>query len=449
MAGDAKWFFMILRLVFSVALLAGSPALLAQDWPEFRGPNQNGVSDAKNTPTSWSETENVAWKTSLPGKGWSSPIVSGGKIWLTTAVETQPTEEERQQLLAEFDPNKAKQRQAVTRIELRAIQVNLDSGKIERNILLTKIETPGAIHSLNSYASPTPVIDNGLLYCDFGTFGTMAVDTVGGEILWERRFEIIHNVGPGSSPIVVDDLVILVRDGVDVQYVLALDKKTGETVWKTNRPPMRAPNGAQHKAYSTPILIDSKGAQQLVIPTSQWIAGYEPSTGREIWRADHGKGFSLVPRPVYGHGLVYFCTGFGKPQLWAIRPDGTGDVTESHVEWKELKRISKKPSPLLVGDYLYVLEDDGGVLSCLDALTGEGVWQERLGGNFSASPMFADDKIYLCNQEGQTSVVAPGDEFRTIAVNEIDGEIMASPAPLNGGLLIRSDSALYRINEKK
>ncbi|MFT5468493.1 MAG: outer membrane protein assembly factor BamB [Verrucomicrobiales bacterium] len=434
------------RLIcLTVLAWSGVSALSAQDWPQFRGPNQDGTSNAKNTPVHWSETENVAWKTELPGRGWSSPVIGDGKIWLTTAIEQAPTEAERQQLLAGISAKKQEQRQVAARIQLAALCIDLESGALERTIQLAEVSGPDSIHTLNSYASPTPTLADGLLFCDFGTFATVALDVTTGNVRWTRKLPIVHNVGPGSSPIVVGNLLILVRDGVDMQYVTALDTKSGETVWKTPRPPMRAANGAQKKAYSTPLLIEHDGREQLVIPTSQWIVSYEPSTGKELWRADHGSGFSLVPRAVHENGVIYACTGFGKPQLWAVRVDGSGDVTESHVLWKETKRIPAKPSPLVANGRVYVVED-GGVASCFDGLTGKEIWSDRLGGNYSASPILVADKIYIPSQEGKVAIFDAGDQFRLVAENQIDGEIMASLAPIDGGLILRSKTALYRIS---
>ena len=432
------------RLAFVLGALWVLSLARAENWTQFRGPNQDGTSSAADVPVTWSETGNIAWKTAIPGKAWSSPVVANGKIWLTTAVEHEPSDAERERLLAKVDPKKVKVRQVKAKVEFRAVQVDLSSGEIERDVALLEADAPDSIHTLNSFASPTPVLEDERLFCDFGTFGTVALNVNSGKVIWKRRFQLVHSVGPGSSPVVTGNLLILVRDGVDVQYVIALDKTSGETIWKTERPPMNAPSGDQKKAYCTPLLVRHKGSRQLVIPTSQWIVSYVPETGEEIWRVNHGSGFSLVPRPVYGNGLVYACTGFGKPQLWAIRPDGTGDVSESHVVWKEPKRIPKKPSPLLVGGRLYVL-DDGGIVSCLNALTGEEIWADRVGGNYSASPIFADGRIYVCSQEGQTTVLAHADEFQVLEQNEIDGAIMASPVPVDGALLLRSEAALYRI----
>ncbi len=446
-----------MKVPLLVSLLATIPWLTALPteayWPQFRGPLQNGVGEAANVPLNWSETEgpngssnleNISWKTDLPGKGWSSPVVADGVVWLTAAVETIPTEVERAKLLEAEEERARKVRQFATSIELRALAVELATGELQQNVLLGTVQSPDSIHTLNSYASPTPVLDEGMLYCDFGTFGVYALDTTSGDVRWTRSFELEHSVGPGSSPMVVGNLLVLVRDGVDAQFVVALNSTDGETVWKVDRPPMRAEKGDQKKAYSTPLLIEHEGKEQLVIPTSQWIVSYEPATGNEIWRVDHGSGFSLVPRPVYGHGLLFACTGFGKPQLWAIDPSGTGDVTESHVVWTERQRISKKPSPLLVGEHLYVL-DDGGILTCFAAQSGEEIWAERVGGNYSASPLFVDNKIYIANHEGMTTVLAPGTRYEVLAQNPLQGQIMASPVPVEGGLLIRSDTAIYRV----
>ncbi|MCB1232978.1 MAG: PQQ-binding-like beta-propeller repeat protein [Verrucomicrobiae bacterium] len=435
------------------AFLTTAPALSHADhpWPQFRGPNGDGAASADGVPLHWSETDNIAWKTPLPGKGWSSPVVTdSGKIWVTTAIETAPSEAERQQLLLSSgeDPKQFKARQVAKNVLLKALELDLESGAIQREIDLITVGTPDAIHSLNSYASPTPVLDGDRLYCHFGTYGTICLDITSGAIVWRRQFPLEHSVGPGSSPFIDGDRLILIQDGVDAQYVTALDKRSGETLWKTDRPGMRAEKGDQKKAYCTPIsLTDKNGRHQLICMGSQWLVSYDPATGEEFWKLDHGDGFSVVPRPIYDEkeDLVFISTGFGKPQLWAVRPDGSGDITGSDkVVWTETKRIPAKPSPLLVGDELYVVQD-GGIGTCFNAATGETLWNERIGGNFSASPLFADGRIYFCNQEGMTTVVAPGKAFQVLAENQLDGQLMASPVALDGALLLRSDSAMYRI----
>lgn len=439
-------------LLTTVSLTAAS--LFGQEshpWPQFRGPDGNGIASADGVPLKWSESEGIAWKTPLPGKGWSSPVVTAaGKVWVTTAIETTATDEEKKQLLTQAgeDPKQFASRQIAKNVKLQALELDLKTGKLERSLDLFTIENPDAIHALNSYASPTPVLDGDRLFCHFGTYGTICLDIASGSTVWSKRFPLVHNVGPGSSPFIEGDLLILTCDGVDVQYITALDKRSGETVWKTDRPAMRAEKGDQKKSYCTPIaLTDKQGRRQLVCMGSQWLVSYDPATGKEIWRLDHGNGFSVVPRPVYdaATGLVIFSTGFGKPQLWAVSPEGSGDLTGTdRVVWKETKRSPAKPSPLVVGSEVYVMED-GGIASCLDTATGQAYWSERTGGNYSASPLLADGRIYFASQEGKVTVIAPGTTWQVLAENQLDGQLMASPVALDGTLLIRSDSALYRI----
>ena len=448
-------FLSLWRFSFGVALIAISALSLvaeeeAHPWPEFRGPTGDGVASADDVPLHFGESENLKWKTPLPGKGWSSPVVTkDGAIWVTTAIENIPSREEQEALALASgeDPKKFKQKQIAKSIQLQALELDLETGKIERTIDLFQVDSPDAIHGLNSYASPTPVLDGDRIYCHFGTYGTACLDLASGDVLWEKQFPLEHSVGPGSSPFIDGDRLVLIQDGVDQQYVIALDKQSGETVWKTDRPEMRAPKGDQKKAYCTPIKItDARGREQLVCMGSQWLVSYEPTTGKELWRLDHGSGFSVVPRPVYDSksGLVYLSTGFGKPELWAVMPDGDGDITGSDkIVWIEPKRIPAKPSPLLVGEELLVIQD-GGIGTCFDAASGEIHWTERVGGNFSASPVFANGLIYLANHEGMVTVIAPGKEYQVLAQNQLDGQLMASPVALDGMLLIRSDQALYR-----
>ncbi len=417
-------------------------------WPQFRGPDGNGHA-AGAAPTKWSETENVTWKTELPGKGWSSPVVVDGQVWMTSAVEEIATEEEAEAIMraAGVEEKKFKQLQAKKAVRLYALCVDMKSGELVHELELIRVPAPPPIHHFNSFASPTPVIDGDHVICHFGTFGTFCLNRADGSVVWQETLAIEHGVGPGSSPMVHGDLLVLICDGTDVQYVAALDKNTGRQVWKTPRPPMDAPSGDQMKAYCTPIAItDDQGREQLICMASQWLVSLDPKTGKEIWRVEHGTGFSIVPRPVYGHGMVYVCTGYGKPQLWAVKVDGNGDVTDTHVVWTEAKRIPAKPSPLLVGNDLY-LTDDGGIVTCFDAITGENRWSERIGGSHSASPVLAGGKIYFSNEQGVVTLLEQSAAFQVAAENTIDGKIMASPAIVDGTLLLRSDTALYRIDD--
>ncbi len=423
----------------------------AEMWPEFRGPGGDGVSQAENVPIEIGEEKNLVWKTDLPGRGWSSPVFDGDSLWVTTAEEIFPDEGERLKILKESGEKERtfSQRQVATHIDLAVVEIDFESGEIQQTIDLGSIENPQTIHALNSFASPTPVLssDGSNLFAHFGAFGTFAIETASGNIAWQRVIDLEHGVGPGSSPILFENLLVLICDGIDRQFVTTLDADTGETVWTTDRPEMRAPLGDQKKSYNTPVVLtDRDGRKQLICMGAQWLVSYEPASGEEIWRLDHGSGFSVVPRPVYSekHGLLYLSTGFGKPELLAIRVDGSGDITDSDkIAWREEKRIPAKPSPLLVGDELFVISD-GGIGTCFDAATGKIHWTERIDGNYSASPLFADGHIYVGNQEGTLSVLKPGPSFEVVATSQLDGSIMASPIAMNNALVIRSDKALYR-----
>ena len=416
-------------------------------WPQFRGPGGDGIAVDQSVPTNFGEKEGVTWKTDLPGKAWSSPVIADGTIWVTTAVERFPTEEERIEMLREngIEEKKFKQLQIAKSIELKLLAIDLKTGSLRQTIDLTTIEDPDPIHATNSYASPTPVIDGDAIYVHFGTYGTYCLDRVSGETRWHRRLPLVHSVGPGSSPFIYKDLLVLIQDGVERQYVTALNKRTGETVWEVDRPEMDAPSGDQKKAYCTPIAITDKlGREQLICMASQWMVSYEPNTGNEIWRVRHGKGFSVVPRPVFNDGVVYFSTGFGKPELWAVRVDGSGDVTNSHVEWTMLQGIPAKPSPLVHDDLIYVVSDNG-VASCLSAKDGEQIWKKRIGGDYSASPLLAGGNIYFGSHDGKVTVLKPGVDGEVIAENQLEGKIMASPAVVDDAIILRTDRALYRI----
>lgn len=443
----------ILSAFLAIGFLAGAGAgsgLAGENWPEFRGPHGDGIVLDQTVPAEFSESDHVTWKTPIPGRGWSSPVVADGLIWMTSAIEKIPSEDERLAMLREtgLEEKKLKGLAIAKAIELKLMAVDLASGEHLRTVDLTTIESPDAIHSLNSYASPTPVVDGDHLFCHFGTYGTFCVDRASGSIAWQRTFPLEHGVGPGSSPFVHDGLLVLIQDGMDRQYVMALDKTTGETVWQTDRPPMDAPSGDTMKSYCTPIAVtDSLGREQLICMGAQWMVAYAPKTGEEVWRVLHGKGFSVVPRPVHVDGTVYFCTGFGKPQLWAVRIDGSGDVTDSHVEWTVKTGIPAKPSPILHEGLIYVVSDNG-VASCIDAADGEIIWKERIGGDYSASPVLIGEHLFFGSQDGKVTVMTLGRDPAIVAVNQLDGRIMASPAIVDDAMILRTDMALYRIENE-
>ncbi len=394
----------------------------AADWAEFRGPGGQGHSASTDVPLTWSETENITWKTAIPGLGWSSPSVSGNQIWMTTATEDGHS--------------------------LRAICVERDGGKLTHDIEVFHLDDPGSIHALNSHASPTPLVEGNKVYVHYGAHGTAAIST-SGEILWKTKLEYAHQHGPGGSPVVYKDLVFIACDGADVQYVVALDKQTGEVRWKHDRKHISDERKRGElpvpMAYCTPLLLEIDGRTQLVSLGSDAIVAYEPSTGDEIWHY-RCSGYSNVSRPVMAHGMLFLSTGFGTPEFHGIKAGGTGDVTESNTVWKNDKGsvVPMDVSPLAVGDEVYTISD-AGIAICYDAKTGKQHWQKRLGGKFWASPVFADGRIYCLDDSGKTIVLKPGTEFEQLAANQLEGATQASPAIVDGAIFLRTDKFLYRI----
>lgn len=415
---------MRLLLIFSLMLL-GSPLLACageENWPEFRGPHQNGHADGEGYPTEWSEQKNVAWKLPIEGRAWSSPVIWGQQVWLTNATE---------------DGTK-----------LSALVVDKDSGKVLQDLTLFEVAKPQFCHKFNSYASPTPLIEAGRVYLSWGSSGIACLDTATCQPVWTRRdLECDHFRGAGASPIVFENLLIQHYDGFDYQYVIALDKRTGETVWKTDRPKdFRTTDGDVKKAYATPLVVDAGGRALLISPASKGTFAYDVRTGEEVWRILY-ESFSTSSRPVFGHGHVYLSSGFGKADLIAVRPDGQGDVTKSHVAWLEKKQMPSKPSPLLIDDFVYTIGDQG-VASCLDAKTGKPAWVERIGGNYSAAPLYAGGHVYFFSEEGKTTVFRPSQSFEKVAENQLDDGFMASPAASGKALYLRTRKSLYRIENK-
>ncbi len=417
-----------------VVLTAADHPQYADDWPQFRGPAGDGIALATNVPLTWSPSQNVKWKSSVPGRGRSSPVLHDDQIWLTMALETN---------VRTFAAGPDRMQQA-ERVVIGVVCLERTTGKEFYHTELFPVDNPPAVNFLNSYATPTPIVESGRLYCDFGTFGTACLQADSGKVLWKRQLPLEHHQGPGSSPALYKNLLILVRDGTDQQYVTALNKETGETVWKSGRPPLNTPVRMFRKSFSTPLVFEAAGQVQMVVPGAQWFVSYEPETGKEIWRVDNGKGETVAPRPVYGGGLVYLSTGMfsGKAQLWAVRVDGQGEVTKSHVAWKLPNSIGFMASPLLVGRELYVLSDDGFV-ACVDALTGEILGKVRVGGNYAASPVYAEGRIYCFSREGKTVVLKASKDLPVLAENQLDGTVFASPAFSNSAIYLRTDSDLY------
>ena len=412
--------------LFAVLTLIGSTLPCQADWPQFRGPKGDGHASASGLPTRWSETENIVWKTAVPGLGWSSPVVRGNRVYLTTAISATEDEELHELALLAFD---------------------LATGKQLFQQTLFQQQGPVQMHKKNSHASPTPLVADDRIYVHFGPHGT-ACTTLEGKPIWKQTlaYEPVH--GNGGSPVLAGNVLIVCCDGKDVQYVAGLDCLTGNIAWKTSR------DTSPRKGFSfaTPLVLPAARStakfDQVICPGSDAVFSYDPTTGNTLWRFDYPDGYSVIPKPVFGNGLVYICSGYDKPAVYAVRPDGSGNVTETHLSWKLDRGVPHTPSLLLNEQELYLVTDRG-VAACLNALTGEEHWRERLGGNFSASPLYANGLIYFQNETGEATVVRAGKEFVEVGRNLLgDNErTFASYATVPGRLLIRSETALYAIGE--
>ena len=407
-------------LIIAVACLPAAGRVFgAEYWNQFRGPRGDGQTASTELPLTWSETDNVAWKTAIHGRAWSSPVVWGNQVWMTSATEDGK--------------------------QLFALCVDATTGKIVHDLTVYEIAEPMFCIAYNSYASPTPVVEEGRVWVHFGSAGTACIDTANGRTLWSRQdLPCDHFRGPGSSPIMFRDLLIVNFDGFDFQYVVALDKKSGKTVWKTDRTiDYGTDDGDMKKAYCTPQVFEHDGRLQLVSPAAVGTVAYNPLTGEEMWKVHHG-GFNAAARPLYSHGLVIISTEGGL-RLLAVRPDGTGDVTKTHIAWRYGKATPTRPSQLVGRDHLYLVNDEG-IVSCLEMKTGKASWIQRMGGPHSASPIHADGRIYFFDEKGTSRVIeANPDEFRLLAENTLNDGCMATPAVIDDSLIIRTKTHLYRI----
>ena len=411
------------RLVLAFAILGWSRAIAAatsaDEWPEFRGPTAQGHTTATNLPLEWSTTRNVVWKQPVPGAGWSSPVIGRGRVFLTSAV----------------GPNRSAP-------SLRALCLDTKDGRVvwDTEVFASDELEADPIHDKNSPASPTPILEGDRVYVHFGHHGSACLDRAG-KILWRNGslgYDPVHGNGP--SPVIVDDLFIYPADGARDPFIVALDKHTGEVAWK--RP--RNLNARQAFSFCTPLVITVEGQRQLITPAAGAVFALEPKDGRELWRVRYGQGYSVVPRPVFGHGLLFVTTGFNRADLLAIRAGGEGDVTDTHIAWRTTKGAPLTPSVVLVGDELYAV-NDAGIASCFDAKTGTLHWQERIDGNYSASPLAAEGRIYFQNEGGTGTVIAAGKTFTKLATNKLAERTLASYAVAEGALFIRTEKHLYRI----
>jgi outer membrane protein assembly factor BamB len=386
----------------------------AKYWPGWRGPSGQGIVSGTGYPDTWSATENVAWKKPVGGRGNSSPIVWGDRIFLTTA----------------YDGGR--------RVSILAF------GRSDGTQLWETFAPQGEAawaHQKNGHASATPVTDGKLVYASFGNRGLVAVD-LNGKLVWHREVGEIDNYhGPAGSPLLYKDRVILFQDHRQGAFVAAFDARTGKQVWRTAR--------TANVGWGTPVAVRVGNRDEIVVSSQHAVTAYDPETGKELWRCD-GNSFEVIPTPVVGHGLVFASSGRVGPTL-AIRPGGKGDVTRTHLAWMSPKGSPFVPSPLLYGDYLYTVNDMASIVTCFEAATGKVLWQGRLGvaqrEGFSASPIGVDGKVFFTNDQGETFVLRAGPSFELIRTNRIGEATLASPALVDGRWYMRTDRSLFAVGK--
>ncbi|NUN97449.1 MAG: PQQ-binding-like beta-propeller repeat protein [Candidatus Omnitrophica bacterium] len=423
-------------LILSWIAASGDPGFCV--WPDFRGPLHNGHvpthpdGSPHGLPLHWNETENVVWKTAIPYKGWSTPVIWENRIWLTTATEDGH--------------------------EMFVVCLDRDNGEVLIDRKIFENEAPEPLgNDVNCYASPSPVIEEGRVYVHFGSYGTACLDSETGATIWERRdYPCRHYRGPGSSPFLYKEKLILTFDGADLQYLVALDKATGKEIWRVTRgtdwtdldengKPKR--EGDFRKAFCTPIIATLDGREQLIAPGSMTVFAYDPSDGGEIWRA-RDNGYSAACRPVLGDGMGFFSIGQGRGGYLGIRMENLkGDVTDTHIAWTLEQAMPKRSSPVFHEGLLY-LANDGGIATCVEAKSGAIVWKERLGGAVTASPILADGRLYIFDEDGEATILKPGRSYEVLARNRLESGMMASPAVDGKALFLRTKTYLYRIEER-
>jgi outer membrane protein assembly factor BamB len=427
-----------MKIAFTTLLLVASLAsAFAENWPSFRGPTRQGLSMERELPLSWSAESNIVWKTEIPGQGWSSPVVWGDRVIVTTATDEGT--------------------------KCRVICVDRKSGKIAWNKEVFE-QVPRRKESKNSYATPTAATDGQHVFVVFGD-GSMAALTMGGEIAWTNRdVKFYSRHGLGASPLVYSNLVIMPFDGSnpisaagvypkvsdeeklgwqipwDKSFIAALDTKTGKRVWTATR-------GMSRIAHVSPILVDDGEKDILVSGAGDRVQGFNPLTGAQLWSA-YAQGEGVTPSPVFGDGRLFASSGFEKTTLrcWSLA-EAKGDITTNALQWEGKKGVPTQPSPIYVKPYLYAITD-GGIATCFAPDDGEIIWQERVGGNHSASPVYADRRIYFLSEEGETTVIGVGSQFKILAKNPLKEKCQASIAISQGQLFIRGEKNLYCIGKK-
>lgn len=422
----------LLFCLFLTALLLVPQFTYSQDknWTHFRGSNLDAIAAKENIPLKWDEPS-IKWKTEIHGKGYSSPVVYDNQVWITTATPDGK--------------------------ELYAVCADYQTGKIIHDIKVFSPENVFGKNSINTYASPTPCIEKGFVYVNYGSLGTACIKTTDGSIAWTRTdLKCKHVQGPGSSPVIYKNLLILHFEGTDVRYIVALDKSNGRTVWQTDRPeePYKPLPEIGKKAYVTPIIINVKGRDLLISNGSAVCCAYDPLTGEEVWKVIRGAE-STVPMPFTEKGIVYFYTGFmvdseapNFTEMLAVNPDGRGDITTTNIIWR--KRDNQNQTQMLtpvIKDGLIYTVNTKNFLMCIDAATGEEIWSERLMGNFNASPVYVNGNVWFFSVKGDVLAIKAGRKYEVVAENHMDSGIWATPAILRNSVILRTEKDLYRIGK--
>lgn len=418
-------------LILAMLLLPGIYRIYSQDenWTHFRGSSLNGIATVENVPVSWGEETNMKWKTAIHGKGWSSPVVFGNQVWLTTAAEEGK--------------------------ELFAVCLDFITGEIIFDIKVFSLDSAISINAVNTYATPTPAIENGFVYVNYGSLGTACINTTNGSVVWTRTdLKCDHVHGPGSSVFLYKDFLILHYEGVDVRFITALDKHNGKTIWITHRQdePYKELSMIEKKAYVTPLLINLNGRDLIISNGSAIINAFDPSSGEEVWGIKRGV-VSTVPMPIEENGIVYVKLGgmIGEDrsrfsELVAVNPDGSGDISNTNILWTFRVAYIPVSTPVIKDGLIYTSDSDR-TLKCIDASNGKEVWNYKSKSLFNSSPIYANGNVYFSSTGGETMVVKAGRELNIVSENKLNGEIWATPAILRNNILMRTDRYLYRIGE--
>ena len=409
-----------LRLIAlsTLAFLQLTTRAAETEWPQFRGPTGQGLSAAVQVPVEWNATTHVQWKVAIHGRGWSSPVLARGRLYLTSAVGESDT-------------------------SLRALCLDAADGRVlwDTEVFRPDPASVAAMHKKNSPASGSPIVTTDRLYVHFGHMGTAALD-LDGKVVWrqtEVKYPPVH--GTGGSPALTGGALVFSCDGAKDPFVIALDAATGAIRWKT----MRQTKAKKPFSFCTPLAIEVAGATQIILPGAGFVASYDVQDGHEIWRVAYGEGYSVVPRPVFAHGLLFVSSSFDAAVLYAIKPAGAaGDATATHIAWSSRKGAPHSASTLVLGDEIYFVSD-AGIATCADARTGVVHWSERLGGGFSASPVAAEGRVYFQNEAGVGFVVQAGKTYRLLATNDLGERTLASPAVADGALYLRTEQHLWKI----